>query len=236
MNDKKTKLEEMKDLYSYDPSNVKWLPKGGEILKYIGNTVVFVEFTKDQQGQWHSKYQQADILEINDYDPMTMTYKIKYHLQDMQDKTAWKEERIIPEGFSYDIVGMDLQNSMNRFVPRSLHCKMVETEMFYNRLQFLYAKRDTLSFESLKMISDSKDQSTTLSYCCNLGAVFITEDTKTLLYFRIHSLKCRGDKNGEYVLSFSDEERRNYQVRFKKEDKELKMSGVGTLKIIDAQG
>lgn len=234
---KKTELEKFHELYGYNPSSTKWVPVGGEILKLIGNDVVYVSFIKDATGKWSSSYENARIISISNFDPVTMTYNIKYRTEKMKD-TEWKEERIIPEAFSFDIAGSGIQNTMNRFVPRSMHCSMVETEMFYNRLFKLYAKRDTMPLIGLQSLNDSKEQKKTLEYCCNIGAVIKASDDNSILYFRIGSLKLRHKSKDTYILTISDwDTGKKYMVEFGKLDKSYQFTvngeNIGQLKIID---
>ena len=236
MSKKETELQKFHRLYGYDPGSVKFVPKGGDILEYIGNDVIYVSFTKDSSGNWSSDYKNAKILSISDYEPVSMSYKIKYWVEGL-GQNEWKEERIIPEAFSLDFLGAGVQQNMNRFVPRSIHCKLVETEIFYSRLFELFTKRDTMPISGIKSITGSKEQAKTLQYCCNIGAVIKAKDTGKILYFRIGSMKLRNKKKDVYVLIISDLNNNKYTLEIGEHDKSynLKVNGeeIGELKIID---
>lgn len=237
MNQKQTKLEELKKLYGFSTASIKWIPEGGDLLRYIGLEVVFVDFKKDDKGEWSSTFKPAKILNINDYDPISMTYNIKYQL-DGED--GWKEERIIPEGFSFDIAGAGIQNTMNRFIPESMHLACIEEDQFYKRLFELHAKRDTLTTQALQSISSSKEQYKTLKYACNIGAVCKTVDGFTL-YFRVCGLKLRHQKGKTYELTLIDTAKHSYVINgITDDDKSYKWrvggEEIGELKLIDLQG
>ena len=90
-------LKALKKRYGFNKGDYKYIPAGGEILKYIGQPMIFVDFKKDENGDWQSNFETAFIDSISDFDPMTMTYNCKYKLVD----GVQKEIRIIPEGFSW---------------------------------------------------------------------------------------------------------------------------------------
>lgn len=232
---KLSKLDELKSIYSFDSGSPRWIPRGGDLLKYIGQDVVYVEFRKDETGDWTSWYENAKIIDMRDYDSKTMTYEITYWTESMKGNET-KTIRIIPEGFSVDITGAGVQDSMVRFVPRSLHCILVETETFYKRLEVLYAKRDTMSVETLKEISEVKDQSILLNYARNLVLLTKTVDNY-LLHSRIVSLKLVEKKDGSYTVTLIDELNRVFGFDFTKENKKYKLvidtEVIGDTKIID---
>ena len=220
-------LDALKKRYGFHKGSYKYIPAGGEIMKYINQPVVFVDFKKNEDGEWTSSFESAFIESIGDFDPMTMTYLCTYKLSDGVGKSL----RIIPEGFSWG----DPEESgvMQRFIPLSLHYTMQEDELFYNRLKEIWDKRLTMPIEGLKSISDSKEQEKTLKYTHNIGALIKTSDG-SLLWVRLYKLGL-SHKNGEnYNLSFGDE-RNRWSVTIKKSDTEYELKDVGKFKIIDLQ-
>lgn len=227
--------KELKKLYALEPESIKWVPEGGEILQYIGQKVVYLDFEKKPDGTWTPKgIQEALILEINDYDKTSMTYHIKY----VVDGTEM-EERIIPEGFNAEFSQGEKKDKLNRFIPYSTHFKLMEMELLYSRLERLYQERDTLEIEELKKLNGSKDQVRELLYTRNIGAV-IKETDGTLMYFRITKLKFYHHLNQpsqlvvyddlhniSLAVSLSDEDA-EYDVKYKGED-------IGVMKLIDLQ-
>ena len=222
-------LEALKKRYGFNKGSYKYIPAGGEIFKYIGQPVIYVDFKKDENGDWTSYFESAILIEINDFDPMTMTYICKYKLlTDSEDKEE-KEIRIIPEGFSWG--DPEETGVMKRFVPISLHYLLQEDKLFFNRLKDLYDSRDTLSIESIKTLSESKEQEKTLKYTHNIGAAIKTVDGN-YLWIRLQKIGLN-HKNGEYYnLSFGDE-RNRWTIVIKSSEKEYTLDKIGTVKIID---
>ena len=222
-------LEALKRRYGFSKGSYKYIPAGGELLKCINQPVIFVDFKRNEEDEWNSTFETAIILEINDFDPMTMTYNCKYKLSDGESR----ELRIIPEGFSWG--DPEETGEMKRFVPMSLHYTLQEDELFYNRLKDLWDSRETLPLESIKTISDSKEQENTLKYTHNIGALIKTSDDSTLLWVRLYKIGLT-HRNGEYYnLSFGDE-RNRWTVVIKKSEKEYEIKDLGKFKIIDLQG
>ena len=91
-----TKEQFIKD-YSFQPGDYKWLVGGGNILKYVGTEVIFATYETMENDEFKENYQEAHIHEISGYEPVTMTYLIKYTVG--KDPEV-KEDRIIPEGFT----------------------------------------------------------------------------------------------------------------------------------------
>lgn len=250
MSNKKTKFEEFKELYGFNSGSIKWIPRGGELLKYIGQEVVLVIYNKDEKGEWKNTFKAANVISINDYDPVTMTYNIKYQVLDngIPEGTP-KEERIIPEGFSFDVMGQGLQNTMNRFIPYSCHLSVIEEEAYYKRVGDLFDNRDTIPFEAIKTLAQSKEQVNTLGYAKNIVAAIRPtkeiegEDTDDLEYtdelfvFRINQIKIRHEHKDTWRLIISDMNNRSYSVVATENDTfyELKHMGeeIGDLKLID---
>ena len=222
-------LEALKKRYGFSKSSYKYIPAGGEILKYIGQPVVFVDFKKDENGDWQSSFESSIIISIDDFDPMTMTYNCKYALSDNIEK----EIRIIPEGFSWG--DPEETGEMKRFVPMSVHYILQEDELFFNRLHELWNNKETMSLDSLKTLSESKEQEQTLKYTHNIGALIKTSDDSSLLWVRLYKVGL-SHRNGEYYnLSFGDE-RNRWTIVVKKSEKEYELKDIGTFKIIDLLG
>ena len=72
-----TKEQFIKD-YSFQPGDYKWLVGGGNILKYVGTEVIFATYETLENDEIKENYQEAHIHEISGYEPVTMTYLIKY--------------------------------------------------------------------------------------------------------------------------------------------------------------
>ena len=116
-NKKKTRLEEFRDLYGFSSGSLKWIPEGGDILNYIGQEIVYVQYDKPNPSEdvWVNSFKNVKVLEIGDFDPLTITYNIKYQFYESGVPVGdVLEERIIPEGFNYDITGQTSESSRNR--------------------------------------------------------------------------------------------------------------------------
>lgn len=231
--------KEFIERYGLNKGSMRWVSPGAEILRYIGTEVVVVHYTMEKsevEGE-HAKISSTDVRvgrinSISDYDPMTGTYKINYT---MTGETDSMEMRIIPEGFSFNQPDVDL--SMTRFIPLSLHYAFMEAENFYLRLAELFDKRDTIPINVLQEITDSKDKNQTLNYFCNIGAVIKTSEGE-MLHFRLRDLKIKhihkdrfdmilNDGHDSYVLSVSDKDK-VYKFKQGKEE-------IGELKILDIE-
>lgn len=229
----KSDLELFKEKYGYNKGDLRYIPEGADILKYIGVEVIFVEFTKINN-EWTNKIKKAIINEITDYDPMTLTYLCKYRLVDEDKENSWRELRIIPEGFSFN--QPEIEGKMYRFIPYSLHCKMAEDEALYNRLSILYAKRDTMILSNLENLSVSKEQDKTLNYAMNIGLVIKTIDNN-ILWFRISKLSLKHKYKNVYSLRVENKNNKNYTIEITGDQKEYKFiyngTEIGSAKIID---
>ena len=159
-NELKKKIES----WSLGKNNYKMIPTGGEILKSIGSEMLFIEFTKES-GEWIAKSPQPIFIQgIGDYNPLTGTYSVTY----TKDKES-KSERITPEGFSFN----DPENDgwMHRFITYSLHFKVMEEELYYNRLRVKYDKSENvLPIEPLCVLQKGK-QKESLQYHNYIAAV-----------------------------------------------------------------
>lgn len=162
-------LKKKIESWSLGKNNYKMIPAGGEILKSIGSEMLFIDFSKDENGTWSAKEPQPIFIQgIGDYNPLTGTYLIKYS---GKDKTS-KEERITPEGFSFN--DPDKEGWMHRFVTYSLHFKMMEEELYYNRLRTKYDKSENvLPIESIIVLQKGK-QDESLQYHNYIAAVIDT--------------------------------------------------------------
>lgn len=222
-------LEALKKRYGFNKGSYKYIPAGGELLKYIGQTVIFVDFKKNDLGEWNSTFELAFIDSIDEYDPMTMTYLCKYELKDKEKR----EIRIIPEGFSWG--DPEESGEMKRFIPKHLHCILEEDELFYNRLQELWNTRNTLSLDSLKTLAESKDQENTLKYTHNIGALIQTSDDSKILWVRLNKVSL-SHRNGEYYNLSIGDERNRWTIVISKNDLQYEMKNIGKFKIIDLLG
>lgn len=235
MSDNKN-LEIITKRYGFDKADQKWIPGGADILKLIGVEVILVDFNKNSDDKWVSKIKKAYIKSISDYDMMTSTYLCKYRIVDEDDESSWREQRIIPEGFSFE--NPEETRKMIRFIPYSLHCKIAEEEAMYYRLGELFKNRDTLPISNIKQISESNEQEKTLTYSCNIGAIIETVNNE-ILYFRINKLKLRHNFKDNYNLTITDENNKAYTIPINSNDKyyEFKFNGdtIGNLKLIDLE-
>lgn len=223
----KTREQILIDRYGFNRASYKWVLPGAEILKYIGQPLMHLEFTKNEEGKWDVETKKAVIKDISNFDPLTMTYHCFYFLENDEEE---KHIEIIPEGFSFG--NPEETGKMIRFIPYSLHCQMTENELFLNRISELYDSRETMSIDSLKMLQDSKEQDKTLKYCCNLGMAVKLEDGN-VLWIRLHKVNINHRNGTKYSIRLvNDDDVWNYLVdRFDKEyDFE---NGLGKFKIID---
>jgi hypothetical protein len=213
-----------------------------EIMKCIGQNVVLVTYDRVQEpkedtneedvGKWKTSTEVARIISIDDNDPMTMTSRIKYKVLkdgDDIDQVAEEEMRIQPEG--YEFVNANETGKFRRFQPFSLHHKMMEDEFFFYRLADLYEKRDSMSLEELKTISESKDQGQILRYSNNIGAA-VKLDDGSLIWIRIHTLRLKHRQGNKYGLFFGSDGKEWSTIIFSSET-EHNLGDWGKFKIID---
>lgn len=233
----KTELSKLKTEYGYSPASYKYIPMAFELMKCIGQPVVMVTYTKedkdpeseDKESTWSTDIKMVRLVSIYDHDPMTMTNKLKYNtsLEDTGGEEV--EVRVQPEG--YEFVNGEETGTFRRFQPVSLHHQMMEDELFFARLRNLFDSRDTLSFEELKTISESKNQGQVLCYSHNIGAAIELEDGD-LIWIRLHGLKLRHRKGNMYGLFFSSDGKEWSTIVYS-DEKEYKIGDWGKLKIID---
>lgn len=215
----------LKKVYGFDKGDYKYIAPGAEILRYIGQIVILVNFKKDEEGKWTNTMEKVLIDSIREFDAVTMTYNCVYKTEDKKRH----EVRIIPEGFSFG--DPEKTGEMKRFMPYSLHCQLVEDEAFFDRLKRLYKSKENMSVELLKYVSEDKNQAEVLKYSHNVGAAIMTEDGD-LLWIRIHKLKISHKSGKKYYLSFGDD-KNNWNILIDSEQKEYDFPEVGKFKIID---
>jgi hypothetical protein len=234
MKSKEEILNELKGRYGFSKTDTKWLPEGFSIMEYIGIDLIVINFSRDpEKNEWVNTLSKGVILSLSEFDPITNTYLCKY-TKDGMEEGSWKEVRIIPEGF--ELIGPD-SNQMVRFVPYSLHSKMIETEEFYKKLFELQVKSKNLSINEIKTISESKDQGSILEYSHNIGAVIKTVDNE-ILWFRIKKLELNHLHSNIYNLVITTWDNKRFILReISSIDESYKFIAeheeVGTLKIID---
>lgn len=230
----KTTLEKMKELYGFSEGNLEYIPKSGELLRYIGTEVALLEYTKDKTtGNWSNTITKALIVSIYDYDPMTSTYSLKYK-KDKEKEV--KEVRIISEGFSNN--DPEETGTSLRFIPFSMNFKFQEDRLFYERLEKEYNNFKNLPIDVLKIISGNNEQDKLLKLC-NISAVIKT-DNDGMLYFRITKLKIKHNQQKKYALTISSDKGKLYtfQISSNQDEYDFSYGGefVGKLKIVDIQG
>ena len=206
MKEKLEVLEDLKSRYGFSKTDTKWLMEGSSIMEYIGIELLIIEFSRDPgKGEWTNILKKGKILGMEDFNPIDSTYVCKYRTDDM-DEGSWKEVRIIPEGF--EVIGPD-SNRMVRFIPYSLHTKMIETEEFYNKLFHLQVKAKNMEAKELMTISESKAQDQILEYSHNVGAVIKTEDNN-ILWFRIKKLNMKHLHGTVYTIVLTAWDNKRY--------------------------
>ena len=234
MNEKS--LSKLVENYGYAPGSYKYIPHGCEILRYIGQAVVVVTFeavlVKDENGeeteQWQNRIDRALLESIYDYDPMTMTYKAKYHLD--EDGAETVEVRIQPEG--YEFCDPATTKKFIRIVPYSYHCKMVEDEFTIERVKLLYEKRDTFDISQLRTIAESKNQAQILRYSNNIGAAVKLESGK-MLWIRLHTLRLKHRQGDVFGLFFSSDDEKEWSFLISADSTEYEFKEFGKFKILD---
>ena len=237
----KTELSKLKSEYGYSPMNYKYIPMAFELMKCIGQAVVMITYKKieeekpegeaegeKKEAKWGTDMQMVRVVSIYDHDPMTMTNMLKYNTSIDGDGEE-VEVRIQPEG--YEFVNGEETGTFRRFQPVSLHHQMIEDELFFSRLRNLYDTRDTLEFDNLRTISESKDQGQILCYSHNIGAAIELEDGD-LIWIRLHGLKLKHRRGNMYGLFFS-ESGKEWSTIVYSDEKEYKIGDWGKFKIID---
>lgn len=245
-----TKTDSLKKKYGFKIGSYKYIIPGGELMRYIGQTVVCVSFTKkqiegaeaDENGvipsTWENSFSEATIKSLCNFDPMQMTWLCKYTLKGKDDEVL--ETRVLPEGYSFEGEDPETTGKMLRFVPLSKHFEMMEDESFYLRLENLWETRKTLGVEELLTLARSKGQEPTLKYTHNVGALVKLDDEnfdpKTgeskFLWIRIHKLKFYHQGGSKFTLRFSNDDR-SWSFVIDTNDTEFNFENDGMFKIID---
>ena len=219
----KTK-EDLLKKHSFDLDSQKWLLGGSEILKYQNSEVILIEFTKIENGNWESKGKSVFIEKIDDFDPLTQTYKIKYKVEGEE-----KEARMIPEGFIFNNPEKD--GWAKRFLPYSLHMKMMEEKDFYEKLKVLYEEKETLSMNEINNLRNNKDALQYLNYI----AVVIKNKNGEISSFRVNEIAFptyERNKNS-WKLGVKNKEGDYFSLKWKDGEKTLTLSSGEEAKIID---
>lgn len=248
-----SKYEELKKLYGFNSGDVKWLLDGAEFLKYIGQELVYIDYKRDPETKkWSTTLERARLVGVDSYDPVTLTYDVKYQLLDRENKDEVLTLKIIPEGYSFDVMGQGIQNSMKRFTTMSLHGKVVEESIFYNRCSELFNKRKTLPWEAVKTLAANSELAKTLQYAKYIAVVikhafelYGVDDEmeydpqEGVLQFRLSDIRIKHDYKNIWRLTLVDKNKKSYTVEVDTEADEeyyeLKYQGeyIGDVKLID---
>ena len=224
------KIEELKEKYGFNKASYKYILPGAEILKYIGQTVVLVEFNRDEDGNWSNTFYSVILTEIDNYNPDSMTYTAKYHKLDSEEIESFE---MFAEGFSFG--NPEEVGYMKRLVPLSVHYMMYEDEVLHYRIMKLFEERDTLSLDELSIFSENnKDSEKFLKYSCNIQAIIKLKDDN-FINLRITSLKLTDLGKDNYILTFSNEVD-SWSVPVTSGMKEYSISELGTVKLINLKG
>ena len=229
------KSDLLKKKYGFRIGSYKYIIPGGELMRYIGQTVVCVTFTKEEDGKWKNSFTEATINSLGEFDPILMTWLCKYKLKDSEEEL---EVRIMPEGYSFEGKDPEETGKMIRFVPLSKHFEMIEDEIFYSRLEKLWEERETLKPEALTTLSKSKGQEGTLKYTHNIGALvkldddLVGEGESKFLWIRLHKVKFHHNNGSKFNLRFSNDDR-SWSFLIDVNDAEFAFEDSGKFKIID---
>ena len=230
--------------YSFNRASMKWIPKGGQLMEYIGQEVVYIDYTRQSaEENWTIDIKRAFIQSIHDFEPLTGTYEIIFSLTGEEDNPEeFKRERIIPEGFSYN--NPDECNWMHRFVPFSIHFKMGETEMLFARLKSLFDTKGGMTMAEIKKIQ-VEDPQKKLGFFNNVRAVIDTDVEGGLglglLSFRITEITEPKLLSKTWRFGLYDSNRNYFPVKIDKVNEgetvvkawEIGGEVIGDLKIMD---
>lgn len=213
----------------FNRGSLKFVPEGGEILKYIGCDVFHIKLTRDNsESPWKVDQKMVRILDISDWEPMSGTYKTTY-----TDFTDTFEMRMIPEGFQFE--NSEETNNMERFVPMSIHFTLTELDIFFKRLENLFKERPILPIEALKKIQESK-QEEQLGYFHNV-ALLIDNPEHGICYVRIYKMTplVKIDKEWKFSVQDKDGNVIPLKIHEEKEVQNFYLNGenLGEFKIID---
>ena len=224
----KTRQEILKKKYGFDKGSYQYVPRGAEILKMIGQNVIKVEYDKKDDGTWDTHFGPAFLVSVSDFDPINMSYKAVYR----EEGKGEQEFRMIPEGYSW--ADSDDITHIIRLLPGSMHCQLMEDELFYERLKELWKTRSTLDFTALSGLASSKDKDTTLRYSRHLACLIQLEGEEEILYFRIHKLGLKHRAGKEYAISLWDGEDNSVKAMITSDQTEYDFElGLGKFKIVD---
>lgn len=214
---------------SFNRGSLKFVPEGGEILKYVGCDVFHVKLTRDNsESPWKVDQKMVRIMDISDWEPMSGTYKVTY-----TDFTDTFTMRMIPEGFQFE--NSEETNNMERFVPLSIHFTLTELDMFYQRMKELFDTKPSLPIEALKKIQESK-QEEQLGYYHNVG-LLIQNPEVGICYVRIYKITPIVKIGKEWKFSIQDKDGNVFPIKIHEEKQEqcfyLNGENLGDFKIID---
>lgn len=234
--DNKTTVERFKELYGFREGVEGYIPQSGELLKYVGDNVILLVYTRSEDGKWSISNHIVKIEWIGNYDPMTGTYELHYSTgttDKESSEASMKSIRILSQGFSFE--NPEETGKSLRFIPFSYHYKFSEFQDFYLKLRSNYNSYKTLSISELDQIYKSKDQDGIFQpkYIC---AVIKLEDGE-ILHFRITSLAIKHRNGTNYALTIGNDKGRTYTFMISSTSEEYDFSygreHIGTMKIID---
>ena len=242
---KRTLKEILVSDYAFNKASLKWIPGGSQLIEYIGQEVVFVDYTRaGAESDWKIDIKRALIQTIHDFEPMTGTYEIIFSLigEGENGTDLLQRERVIPEGFSYN--NPDESNWMHRFVPYSLHFKMGETEIMYMRMQKLFETRAGMTMGEIKKLQ-TEDPKKKLEFFNNVRAIVDTNVEGGLgigtLTFRITEITEPKLLSKTWRFGIYDKERNYFPIKIDRANEEetvikgwtLGDEVIGDLKIMD---
>ena len=232
----KNQLRKFKEDYGFFTGSLKWIPQGGDLLRYVGQEVIFVEYKKKEDDSWGSTYNAATIISMDSFDNKTNSYLIKYKIKDEEEE---RSERIIPEGYRFaDGKAIGDDGYTNRFLPKSLHLSCIEESLFYESLSKRWDTTDTTDITNLRKIlkESTAKRGETLKRRYYIAAVVKSIDDNTINYFRVEDLKIK-DKTGKIVkIDISDGSGNTFTVVGGNSDKSYNLNigseKIGELKLI----
>ena len=228
-----TKKKSLKSVLTEDccfnRASLRFVPEGGEILKYVGCDVFHVKLTRDNsESPWKVDQKMVRILDISNWEPMSGTYKATY-----TDFENTYEMRMIPEGFQFE--NSEETNNMERFVPMSIHFTLTELDVFFKRLEHLFETRPSLPIEAIKKIQESK-QEEQLGYFHNVG-LLVKNPEVGMCFVRIYKITLPVKFGKEWKFSVSDKEGNIFPIKIheEKDTQHFYLNGenLGEFKIID---
>lgn len=237
------KFKDYQEVYSFNSGSPRWLPRGGELQKYVGQDIVKITYLGDSaDGCWASVQEMVRLLGISDFNEKTMTYKLKYSPVIEKDKplSTFKEveEEIIPEGFSY--IPSNATNSterpeMHRFVPLSYHLRVVEEEAFWKRITGTYDTSKTLPLSEIKKLAEiSKESLVTLTYARRIQATIKSPETGEFLSFRVANMKLEPMIVGNSeILTITSEYGDEFKMTVSPDMESYQVKDLGEIKLID---